>query len=126
MTQMEVRERRLGDRLLGGGADEFALGDAGLRQGEDSGGHRASVNLAQRPEAVERGQVAADGFDGDVVTSGELGDRHAPVTGDSIDDRPLTLLDVHAHPLDHSVRSDTRTPEQGITVRPIGHEGKGR
>ena len=33
MTQMEVRERRLGDRLLGGGADEFALGDAGLRQG---------------------------------------------------------------------------------------------
>ena len=84
------------------------------------------MNLAQRPEAVERGQVAADGFDGDVVTSGELGDGHAPVTGDSIDDRLLTLLDVHAHPLDHSIRSDTRTPEPGITVRPIGHEGKGR
>ena len=83
-----------GDGLLGGGGQVLALGDGGLGQGEGRG-DGAAVDLAQGADAIEDGEVTADGLDRDAVVCGESDDADPALTSDGVDDGLLALLGVH-------------------------------
>lgn len=111
----DLSQRSPGDRRLGVGVRTLAFLKA-LFDRDPLDGNRAAMNSPQDAATLECGQVAPDGFGGDIQLLGQAGDVDPTVAARPRSDRCLAFRCVHAQPLPFGTRDPLMAPAGALFI----------